>query len=283
MRIPDVRTAARNPLVQFFGLVFVLSAPFWLLGYVAERADIGLPYQLPISALQTVCPVLAASIAVAHRDGPGAAARLCKQILNRGRTGAGSWYLAAIFLMPLIMLLSYWVQVTAGSPIPPPHIALLTVPVLFLVYLITAACEELGWMGYAMPLMRRRGWGTTASSLTIGVIWAVWHYIPLLEAGRTPAWIAWWSLGTVAARVIIVWLYNNAGASVLVAAVFHAMVNLTYSLFPVNGSYYNPAVAGVIEAAIAMVIIFMQEMRRRYLVRSPSAGPIIPVPPRSPA
>jgi uncharacterized protein len=121
-------------------------------------------------------------------------------------------------------------------------------------------------MGYAMPLMRRRGWRTSASSLTIGLIWAVWHYIPLLEAGRTPAWIAWWSLGTVAARAIIVWLYDNTGGSVLAAAVFHDMVNVTYSLFPANGSYYNPAVTGVIEAAIAVAIIITQEIRRRYPV-----------------
>jgi hypothetical protein len=92
-------------------------------------------------------------------------------------------------------------------------------------------------MGYAMPLMRRRGWRTSASSLAIGLIWAMWHYVPLLEAGRTPAWIAWWSLGTVAARVIIVWLYD---------------------------SYFNPAVTGVIEAAIAVAIIIAQEIRRRY-------------------
>jgi uncharacterized protein len=45
------------------------------------------------------------------------------------------------------------------------------------------------------------------------------------------SWIAWWSLGTVAARVIIVWLYDNTGGSVLAAAVFHDMVNVTYSLF----------------------------------------------------
>jgi uncharacterized protein len=119
-------------------------------------------------------------------------------------------------------------------------------------------------MGYAMPLMRRRGWRTSASSLAIGLIWAMWHYVPLLEAGRTPAWIAWWSLGTVAARVIIVWLYDNTGGSVLAAAIFHDMVNVTYSLFPVNDSYFNPAVTGVIEAAIAVAIIIAQEIRRRY-------------------
>jgi hypothetical protein len=53
---------------------------------------------------------------------------------------------------------------------------------------------------------------------------------------------------------------------VLAAAIFHDMVNVTYSLFPVNGTYYNPAVTGVIEAVIAVAIIITQEMRRRYPV-----------------
>lgn len=280
MRITDARMAARDPLAQYFALVFALSAPFWLVGYIAERSDIGLPYQLPVSALQAVCPVLAASICVARREGRGAVASLCRQILHRGTAGIGAWYLVAILLMPLVMLLSYWVQILAGDTVPRPHIAPLTVPALFLVYLLAGACEELGWMGYAMPLMRRRGWRNSASSLTIGLIWAVWHYVPLLEAGRTPGWIAWWTVGTVAARVIIVWLYDSTGGSVLAAAVFHDMVNVTYSVFPVNGSYYNPAVTGVIEAAIAMAIIITQEMRRRYPVRLPKADLIIPVPPR---
>jgi hypothetical protein len=42
------------------------------------------------------------------------------------------------------------------------------------------------------------------------VVWAVWHVIPLLSALRSLAFIAWWSLGTVALRVVIVWLYNLA-------------------------------------------------------------------------
>ena len=118
MRITNARMAASDPLVQFFALVFALSAPFWLVGYIAQRTDIGLPYQLPVSALQAVCPVLAASICVVRREGRGAVAKLCRQVLHRGRGGTGAWYLPAVLLMPLVMLLSYWVQVVAGKPSP---------------------------------------------------------------------------------------------------------------------------------------------------------------------
>ena len=89
------------------------------------------------------------------------------------------------------------------------------------------------------------------------MVWAVWHYVALLEVHRSLAFIAWWSLGTVAARVIIVWLYNNTGKSVFVAALFHTMINLTWQVFPINGSYYDPRVTGIITAIVAVVVVIV--------------------------
>src|SRR3954471_21964806 len=78
--------------------------------------------------------------------------------------------------------------------------------------------------------------------LVLGVAWALWHVIPLVQAHRPAAWIAWWSLGTVASRVIIVWLYNNAGRSVPAAALYHAVTNFCWQLFPNSGSHYTHAI-----------------------------------------
>lgn len=62
------------------------------------------------------------------------------------------------------------------------------------------------------------------------------------------------ALGTIAARVIIVWLYNNTGRSVLAAALFHATQNVTWQLFPVQGSYYDPGVTSLILALVAAFV-----------------------------
>jgi membrane protease YdiL (CAAX protease family) len=114
--------------------------------------------------------------------------------------------------------------------------------------------EELGWSGYAIDPLQRR-WGALASSLVVGLAWAIWHYVALAQAHRSIEWIAWWSLGTVAERVIIVWLYNNTGRSVFAAALFHMTDNLTWQLFPVNGSYYDPRITSVITAVVAVIVI----------------------------
>ena len=89
------------------------------------------------------------------------------------------------------------------------------------------------------------------------MVWAVWHYVPLLQVHRSLEFIAWWSLGTVAYRVIIVWLYNNTGKSVFVAALFHTMIDLTWQVFPINGSYYDPRVTGLITAIVALVVVIV--------------------------
>jgi hypothetical protein len=87
------------------------------------------------------------------------------------------------------------------------------------------------------------------------LVWAVWHSVPFLQAQRSAAWIAWQSLNLVASRVLLVWLYNNTGKSVFAAAVFHATQNVSWQLFPVNGSYYDPRVTGLIMTSAAVIVI----------------------------
>ncbi len=243
---------SKAPL-RFFLWVFVLSLPFLLAGALTSFQ---LLPALPISALAVVCPVTAAAI-LAYRENKS---RGVKELLERAfdfkRIKAQIWYVPLILLMPGIMLLSYVVQRLMGVPLPAPQFSVGTLLALLVSFFIGALCEELGWSGYAIdPLQERFGalWG----ALLLGVVWAVWHYIPLLEVQRSWTFIVWWSLGTVASRVIIVWLYNNTGRSVFAAALYHTMVNLTWQLFPINGSYYDPRVTGLISAIVAVVVVIV--------------------------
>ncbi len=154
------------------------------------------------------------------------------------------------------MVLSYVAMRLMGVALPAPQFSFATTLMLFVVCFIAAIGEELGWSGYAIDPLQDR-FGALRGALLLGVVWVVWHIIPLLSVQRSLAWIAWWSLGTLAARVIIVWLYNNTGRSVFVAGIFHAMINVTWQLFPVNGSSYDPRVTGVLTAAVAVVVVIV--------------------------
>lgn len=138
-------------------------------------------------------------------------------------------------------------------------------------FFVGALGEELGWSGYAIDPMQAR-WGALRASIVLGLIWAVYHYLGLAQANRSIAWVAWWSVGTVASRVIITWLYNNSGKSVLAAALFHMTINVTWQLFPVNGSYYDPSVTGLILAAVAAIVVVGWGARALTGYRQPSTA-----------
>jgi hypothetical protein len=86
---------------------------------------------------------------------------------------------------------------------------------------------------------------------------------------RSPSWIAWWCLYAVAARILIVWLYNNTGRSVFAVALFHATLNLAYMLFPVHGSHFDMRLGGLVMAVTAVVVTLV--WGPGTLVRQPRA------------
>jgi membrane protease YdiL (CAAX protease family) len=141
-----------------------------------------------------------------------------------------------------------------GIPVPAPQIAVVPALILCVVFFTSAAAEELGWSGYLIDPMQNR-WGALRGSILVGLVWAVFHYAALLQAHRSLVWIAWWSLWTVALRVIIVWLYNNTGKSVFAVALLPATINVAWQLFPIQGSFFDPRVTGAITALVAAAVV----------------------------
>jgi hypothetical protein len=59
----------------------------------------------------------------------------------------------------------------------------------------------------------------------------------------------------VAARIFIVWLYNNTGRSVFAVALFHTTMNLSWMLFPVDGSHFDMRLGGLLMAFTAAIVV----------------------------
>jgi membrane protease YdiL (CAAX protease family) len=150
------------------------------------------------------------------------------------------------------------------------------------VFVVIALIEEVGWRGYAQDRLQR-SLGALVASLTVGVLWAVWHlpqwWIP--ETGQAAKWsFAVFAAGTVAQSVGLAWLYNGARASVLLVALAHAAINLApepwaaaWRLLPEGdrGPYPSVLIAGVWVVA-AVLLITLTEPRgltRRRRVADP--------------
>ncbi|HRE26413.1 MAG TPA: hypothetical protein PK954_07245, partial [Anaerolineales bacterium] len=93
------------------------------------------------------------------------------------------------------------------------------------------------------------------AALGLGVLWALWHVVPLLQAGRAGEWIVWHATGQVLVRVILTWIYLNTGRSVLAVAVCHALSNVSEFLVPNYGSSYDPAATTVILTGVVLGIL----------------------------
>ncbi len=237
-------------LLTFFVLVFALAVPFWFGGAVIT---LQLLPGLPVSALAASVPLIAAAMLVYRENGTASVADLLKRAFDFKRISAKVWYAPIILLMPGVMVVSYGLMRLLGLPLPTPQFSVLASLVLFVAFFFSTVGEEVGWTGYATDPMQAR-WSALQTGMLLGVIWAVWHLVPLVQADRSPVWIAWWGLSTVASRVLIVWLYNNTGQSVFAAIVFHAMSNVSTFLFPNAGSHYDPRITGPILAVVAAII-----------------------------
>lgn len=239
-------------MLTYFALLFALTVPFWLAG----EGSLPLPVNLPTSALAVFNPLIAALILIIPRSGLDGAWALIRKALDARRIPGAAWYVPALLLMPFLYGVAYALMRLLGRALPAPEISLVTAAALFALYVVAGAGEELGWTGFALEPMQRR-WGALPSAITLGVLWAAWHVIPYAQAGHSTAWIVWQCVYTVALRVLIVWLYNHAGGSVLTAILLHATSNLSWSLFPNYGSHYDPfftALVTVVAAAAAVAI-----------------------------
>jgi hypothetical protein len=136
----------------------------------------------------------------------------------------------------------------------------LTIPLLFVFFFLGAIAEEVGYTGYATEPMQQR-FGALTASIIIGIPWAVWHYPSIIQQGHDATWIAWGTLGTVAVRVLIVWIYNNTGKSLFACILFHTMINLGRPLFPKDATYNPlvdyPGIHYTMMAIAAVIVIFL--------------------------
>ncbi len=256
----------RSPWV-FFLLVFVLSVPFWLAGPLADQLlQKAIPIDLPLSALQAVNPLIAASILVYGENGWEGVKRLLRRALDYGRIKRKVWYVPILCLWPTTMVLAYGSMYLADAPLPDdPRFPMLILPLLFVVFLVSATVEQVGWQGYAIDRLQGR-WNALEAGIIVGVVWAIWHVVPLMELRQTPTWIAWQCLGMVPFRILIVWIYNNTGRSVFAAIVFQATANVSQFSFPNYGSHYDPFVVGLILTFMAAIVtlVWGPETLARY-------------------
>ena len=160
----ELPSGNRSPWI-FFALVFALAVPFWWLGATTNQGLLAsLGVNLPLSALAFVCPITAAVILTYRDAGLAGVAALLRRSLDPKRIRHRIWYLPIILLLPLLYSLSYGIMRLLGVPLTSPHVSFVTLSAMFGLFFIAAACEEVGWSGYALGPLQER-WGALRAAL----------------------------------------------------------------------------------------------------------------------
>jgi membrane protease YdiL (CAAX protease family) len=126
--------------------------------------------------------------------------------------------------------------------------------VLFAVFLVGAAGEEVAWSATLLEPLQAR-YGALAAGLVIGVFAAIWHVVPFCQAHPVGAWILGQCVFTVAFRLLLAWIYNASGRSLGATVIGHAAYNTAWQLFPNNGSGYEPWITAAVTCILALVVV----------------------------
>lgn len=218
-------TDAKKKVLTYLLLAFALSSIFYYLLLAPGHGALG---NLLVLGLMW-CPGVAA---------------LATRLIYQGNLRGIGWrwgptrYQVASYLLPLVGgLLVYgiaWVTGLGGfkgalSQRPLAVSLLFLATAGFLLNVVYALGEELGWRGLLVPeLARVTGFGGTV--VVSAAVWALYHYPLILFGDYHSAAPLWWSilfftLDIFAFSVIIAWLRLRSG-SVWAAAILHASHNL---------------------------------------------------------
>lgn len=268
MKIKDF--ARRHPVGMYFCLTFVISwlgtlatgGPIFLRGESAELEEI-----FVIGMLVLAGPSMAGLIMTYLVNGRRGLRDLFAR-MAKWRVG-GRWY-AALLIFPILLLA---VSLTLSASVSPELSPIFFAPGIVM-GLLAGSIEEIGWMGFAYPMMQAKR-SILRTSLYLGFLHALWHMLPDFLANYHALGSHWLSYFTgffvfvMALRVIIVWVYANTG-SLLLAQLMHASstgffaILIPVGIAPVNWAIFNWVYA-VVLSAVAVVIVarYGRNLRRQ--------------------
>lgn len=231
---PILAFIKRYPFAVFVVLTYLLS--WWSAPFANGQI---IPYG----------PAVAAVILMAITSGKSGLNSLWHRITSR--RVSWYWYVIGPGLVASYITGAYMLNLFTGASISkPPHLPSLGIFLELL--LLGGLWEEPGWSGYLLPKLQerfaRRSNGVLLATLVTGVFRSIWH-LPLFIYGH----IHWFDilLFSFAFQIIISWLFNRSGGSVLVVMVFHFASNL------IGGGIMYPVFTGAAETSYYALMVLL--------------------------
>ncbi len=123
--------------------------------------------------------------------------------------------------------------------------------------------EEIGWRGYALPILQQQSTALGAT-LRLTLWWAGWH-VPQFFYVLDPKFALGWLIGLFAGAIVFTWLLNSSRGSLLMTIIFHGCFNFMSASDAGNG-----IVAAVVSTIVMLgAIVIVLKFRSQHLAGTP--------------
>lgn len=252
-------------LLLVFGLAWSIFALFVLAQDWVVAAFGELSGSHPLFILAVYAPAIAALLLVSVDAGlAGVRGLLSRLFLWRAPLW---WYVFLILGFPVISFAGAALKGNAlSAPMFAEPLGALLPAIGFM--LILGPVEEIGWRGFALPILQRR-FVPFWAGLVLGVIWAGWHLPAFLLSGTPQSNWGFFPFfaGSVACSIILTAFFNDARGSILLAMLFH---------FQMNNPLWPDAQPYDMYAFIAAAVVIVWLNRHALFSRSTAVTEIVP-------
>jgi uncharacterized protein len=248
----------QRPVLSFFFLAFVWSWVWWGAAAITGAGVTEPPG--PVLYLLGVFGPLVAAVWVVHRRGRMYRREFLRRIFDP-RGISPRWWFALLAVAAGPAAVGAAGASVIGRAGPAPAVSVGTLAALAGPALVAGLVEEPGWRGAVLDAWQARTrpvWAATA----IGALWSLWHlplsfivgsYYHQLGAGSLRFWLT--HLMLVQLGVLLVWLANGSGGSILLAVLAHAAFNVAVGLAPRSLTFDVVALLALTAATSAVITL----------------------------
>jgi membrane protease YdiL (CAAX protease family) len=220
----------RHPIIAFFvlayALAWIIESPLVFLTDSVTRTQ-----GLILTILSANVPSVVAIGLTAMVFGRGALRKLLGRLLIWRVNPL--WYLGVVLGPVALVAGMVGLNTLLGGPALSLGMPLVSVAIFFAFSIFpgSALGEEIGWRGYVLPRLQSR-MSALSAALLIAPIWGLWHLPLWLDGapGHTPLIYVGFVLSVFALSILLTWVYNSTGGSLLLVVLAHATFNLPITI-----------------------------------------------------
>jgi membrane protease YdiL (CAAX protease family) len=258
-------------LVMVYAITWIIFLPVVLQGRGLLVLPVDLSEGFAFNAVVAIASILGVALPAFLVSAATGGKESVRDLLGRclrWRVGV-HWYLIALLglLVATVLVASVFLGLAPLEALARKWLLLFTLflPEVLLPFVFIQIFEEAGWTGFMQHTLQERR-GSLVASILVAPAFILMHLPPLImdsDVGFSLL-IILGALVIVAVffRIVIMWLYNGSGRSVLVVALFHSAYNSATSLGEqrftgelISGNAL-PYAAGALVALAVLLVVF---------------------------